>query len=332
MRRGEGLAPPPIFLVRPARCTHSGNRNVGKQARHGCRASGCDMSVGVEYNPEFVKRAAADILAVRPAYADLIGFYGDIFAAQEQSRARVRLKPFLLPPELVRIKRKDQFPLIQVEEMRFDPEASTTLFKVLCRIAVERSSGLSKSAAALLEHLKEVVPLLQGFLLGDELRLKQAAAGFGADTESLSFFLYHSLRPSLCRCEHDLSGLIADDLFWGKGYCPICGSPPALARLESDGRRFLFCGFCWHRWPALRTACPFCSQSDPARLSYLYSEEEQEYRLDVCDVCRKYVKTVDSRQLARTFYPPLEQIASLHMDIKASEAGYAAGLPLALSV
>jgi len=37
---------------------------------------------------------------------------------------------------------------------------------------------------------------------------------------------------------------------------------------------------------------------------------------------------VDSRQMARTSYPPLEQIASLHLDIKASEAGYEPGLPL----
>lgn len=286
------------------------------------------MSVGVEYGPEFVKRAAADILAVRPGYGELIGFYGDIFAAQEEARPRIRIEPFLLPPDLVRIKLKDQFPLIQVEEMRFDPETSQALFKDLCRIAVDRRSKLSGSAGILLEHTAEVSPLFQDFLGGDEVRLKQAAAAFGADTEALSFFLYHSLRPSLCRCEQDLSGFITDASSWEKGDCPICGSPPALARLEADGQRFLFCSFCWHRWPGRRAVCTFCGNSDPGRLSYLYSEEEKEYRLDVCDACRKYIKTLDSRHLARTSYPPLEQIASLHLDIKAAEAGYEPGLPL----
>lgn len=285
------------------------------------------MSVNLEYGPEDVKRAAADILAARPAYADLIGFYGDIFAVQEEVRPRLQLEPFLLPPELVRIKRKDQFPLIQVEEMRFDPEASTALFKDLCRIAVDRGSALSGSAGILIKHTAEVFPLLQGFLGGDDVRLNQSATAFGVDTEALSFFLYHGIRPSLCRCEQDLSGFITDPQSWEKGYCPICGSPPALARLEADGQRFLFCSFCWHRWPARRVACPFCGNSDPGRLSYLYSEEEKEYRLDVCDACRKYIKTVDSRQLARTSYPPLEQIASLHLDVTAGEAGYESGLP-----
>jgi FdhE protein len=120
--------------------------------------------------------------------------------------------------------------------------------------------------------------------------------------------------------------LITDALSWEKGYCPICGSPPALARLEADGRRFLFCGFCWHRWPGRRAVCPFCDTADPGRLSYIYSEEEKEYRLDLCDACRKYVKTLDSRHLARTSYPPLEQVASLHLDVKAAEAGYQSAL------
>jgi FdhE protein len=290
-----------------------------------------DMSVSVEYGPDLVKRAAADILAARPAYGELIGFYGGIFAAQEDARPRVRIEPFLLPPDLVRIKLKDQFPLIQVAEMHFDAETSHALFEDLCRIAVDHRSGLSGSADILLKHSTEIIPLFQDFLGGDEVRLEQAAATLGADTKALSFFLYHSLRPSLCRCEQDLSGFLADAFSWEKGYCPICGSPPALARLEADGQRFLFCSFCWHRWPGRRAVCTFCGNGDPHRLSYLYSEEEKEYRLDLCDACRKYVKTLDSRHLARTSYPPLEQIASLHLDIKAAEAGYESGLPLPLA-
>ena len=49
---------------------------------------------------------------------------------------------------------------------------------------------------------------------------------------------------------------------------------------------------------------------------------------DACASCRKYIKTVDTRVLGRRSYPPLEQIASLHLDIKAAEAGYAAGIPI----
>ncbi len=286
------------------------------------------MSVMVEHSSELVQRAAAEIIAAKPAYRGLIEFYAAIFGAQEDARPRVRLQPFLLSPELVRIKRKDQFPLIQVEEIRFDLEASEGLFGTLCRIAIDRRSQLSGSAEILSRHPTEAAALFQGFLGGDEALLKQAAAALGVEADALSFFLYHSLRPSICRCEQDLAGFLVDELSWEKGYCPICGSPPALARLEADGQRFLFCSFCWHRWPARRTVCPFCGKGDPGRLSYLYSDEEKEYRLDVCDACRRYIKTIDSRHLARTSYPPLEQVASLHLDLKASASGYDPALPV----
>jgi FdhE protein len=62
---------------------------------------------------------------------------------------------------------------------------------------------------------------------------------------------------------------------------------------------------------------------------YLYSDEEKEYRVDACGSCRSYIKTVDTRVLNRPSYPPLEQVASLHLDLKAAEAGYTAALPSA---
>jgi FdhE protein len=280
------------------------------------------MDVDVACGAEFVQRAAAGIIAARPAYRDLIEFYAELFAAQEEARPRLSLEPFLLSPELVRIKRQEKFPLIQAEEMRFDPEASQGLFGILCRIAVDRGSGLSAAAQVLRTRSEDTPSLFKGFLGGDEALLGRSSAEFGVDATALSFFLYHSLRPSICRCAESLSGFLVDEQAWEKGYCPVCGSPPVLAEVCEDGRRFLACSFCWHRWPARRVACPFCGNGDPGGLSYLYSEEEPEHRIELCDACRKYVKTIDSRNLSRPVYPPLEQVATLHLDLKAAESGY----------
>jgi len=41
---------------------------------------------------------------------------------------------------------------------------------------------------------------------------------------------------------------------------------------------------------------------------------------------KKYVKTVDTRKIDRFFYPPLEQIATLHLDMKANETGLERGV------
>jgi FdhE protein len=55
-----------------------------------------------------------------------------------------------------------------------------------------------------------------------------------------------------------------------------------------------------------------------------------EFRVNLCDSCKKYLKTLDSRETERMIYTPLEQIASLHLDYKAEEMGYESGIPLTM--
>ena len=81
-----------------------------------------------------------------------------------------------------------------------------------------------------------------------------------------------------------------------------------------------------------RLYCPFCENSDSKLLHYLFSEEEKDVRVDLCDNCKKYIKTVDARRADRTIYPPLEQISTLHLDIKAGEEGYETGVKLLMEM
>jgi len=61
---------------------------------------------------------------------------------------------------------------------------------------------------------------------------------------------------------------------------------------------------------------------DDQSLHYFFSEQEEDWRVDVCDGCKKYIKTLDTRKVTRPVYFPLEQITSLHLDLKAREMGY----------
>ncbi|MBW1772327.1 MAG: formate dehydrogenase accessory protein FdhE, partial [Deltaproteobacteria bacterium] len=98
------------------------------------------------------------------------------------------------------------------------------------------------------------------------------------------------------------------------------------------GGRKLVCSFCWHRWSAKRIYCPFCDSSQDKDLHYFYSEDEKEVRVDLCDHCKKYIKTLDTRKVDRLIYPPLEHISNLHLDIKAREMGFTPGNALFLQI
>jgi FdhE protein len=104
-------------------------------------------------------------------------------------------------------------------------------------------------------------------------------------------------------------------MFWQKPGCPVCGSPPVLSILDADGNRNLICEFCWSQWGVPRIRCPFCLETDSRKLHYKSTDQEKEYRIDVCDSCRSYVKTVDIRELDRPFYAPLESIVTAHLDV-----------------
>jgi FdhE protein len=280
-----------------------------------------------EFTPETVRQAAEGILAARPAYRELITFYGRIFAAQEEARSRLCLEPIQLTEELIRIKRREHLPLIMASEMVFDPQVSGDLFKEIGRVAIDCGSELAEAARRLSDRVQNATALFGPFLKAQESVVIAGAEELGVEPKSLAFFLYHSLRPSLCGCAAQLAGYL-DPLPSGEqGYCPVCGSAPAIAWIEGEGQRHLFCSFCWQKWPLNRTLCPFCGSRDQQGLLYFYSDEEKEYRFDACESCRKYIKTVDTRVLSRRAYPPLEQVASLHLDLKAAESGYTAGLP-----
>ena len=108
-------------------------------------------------------------------------------------------------------------------------------------------------------------------------------------------------------------------------HCPSCASPPALAVLcRDDGRRRLLCGLCGDAWLAPRLMCVACGAGDPSRLTSLCLKQDDARWLELCEACRRYVKTVDERRLADDYELVLraEEAASLHLDLLAETAGY----------
>jgi FdhE protein len=149
---------------------------------------------------------------------------------------------------------------------------------------------------------------------------------YGIDKQVLAFIVFNSLKPSLHMFAQNLSeAYLKDAGAWEKGYCPVCGSTPELSIFEENGKRFLICGFCGHKWASRRIYCPFCENSDHETLHYFDIEGEEEHRADVCDKCKKYIKTTDVKKTTRLVYPPLEYQATPYIDLMIEEMGFKAG-------
>lgn len=108
------------------------------------------------------------------------------------------------------------------------------------------------------------------------------------------------------------------------GLCPRCGGAPAVAarRPEGDGqRRFLCCALCGGEWPVNRILCPACGEEDPSKLPTFQGQLHPEARIEACDACHRYVKSIDLSADGR-LVPEVDDLASLGLDLWALEQGY----------
>jgi len=108
-------------------------------------------------------------------------------------------------------------------------------------------------------------------------------------------------------------------------HCPFCGGAAIVStrRTPPDseaGIRLLHCALCALEWNINRICCPACGEDDPYKLPVYRSDPHPAVRIEACETCRRYVKsidlTVDARPIAE-----VDDLVSLSMDLWAMEEG-----------
>ena len=114
----------------------------------------------------------------------------------------------------------------------------------------------------------------------------------------------------------------------GENRCPRCGGAPQVSILEAagatsgDGRaRRLLCATCLSPWQVRRVLCPGCGEEDERKLGYYHSPLWDHIRVDACDTCRQYLKTIDLGRLGLAV-PLVDEVAGAALDLWAQERGY----------
>jgi formate dehydrogenase accessory protein FdhE len=116
------------------------------------------------------------------------------------------------------------------------------------------------------------------------------------------------------------------DRVHSRGHCPFCGAAAWISFRKSapdaeSGFRYLGCSLCALDWSFNRIACPSCGEEDPHKLPVFQSDAHKNVRLETCETCRRYVKSIDLTVDARPI-PAVDDLVSLSMDLWATEEGY----------
>ena len=116
--------------------------------------------------------------------------------------------------------------------------------------------------------------------------------------------------------------------------CPACGSLPVAAALREEGqggRRTLVCSLCFAEWDYPRIQCPACKENRFDALPVYTADVSTPARIDACDTCRTYIKTIDLTRDGLAI-PAVDALATLPLDLWARERGYQRFYPNLLRV
>jgi formate dehydrogenase accessory protein FdhE len=106
--------------------------------------------------------------------------------------------------------------------------------------------------------------------------------------------------------------------------CPFCSRKPVVGvlRPEGDGaKRLLTCSMCATEWPFGRILCPACGEESVEKLAIYTADQFGYVRVEACDTCGCYIKTVDLTKNGCAV-PIVDELGTIPLNLWAQEHRY----------
>jgi FdhE protein len=185
------------------------------------------------------------------------------------------------------------------------------------------AASLGPGRVPALEALPDPMTLLQASINQDGERLRDLAAGAGAEPGPISTLGLLLSLPLLQACGRRAEPLLRE-ASWSRGYCPVCAAWPAIGEVRGvERQRWLRCGRCASGWRHHHRVCVFCGNNDHRSQGYLSTDEGREARQSAtCELCRGYLKNVASPLPLDPIEILLKDLSTLELDAAALDRGY----------
>jgi FdhE protein len=216
-------------------------------------------------------------------------------------------------------------PLLSGAAPFVDESAAEASFKRLAREAVVGEAVAE--AAAMLDVIESGAVDLRRAICSacalDAQAVSDLLAPLAARQALAELLLRYALAPAFRSAAEQYAAALTDAP-WGRNVCPVCASPPLLAELRGgESRRVLRCGRCGAAWDFQVLRCAFCDTRDHRQLMFFHAPGEAEFlRIDACESCRGYIKTMARLDPIRFELLPIEDLATARLDLLAQDHGY----------
>ena len=241
-----------------------------------------------------------------------------------------RLPRLSLPPKYLAAKLARGVPALAGEPIPLPvPVLTPTLFQLCDALA---NGGAGEAATHIRESVQggklEAASLLTASLNRDQTALRTGALHRGLSPDLMWLVAELAVSPFAHALQRMLFGnLSAGGLqtaldAWNHGYCPACGSWPAVGEVVG-GHRTLRCSFCACAWELRTYACIYCEESGEGFVTAAPDDERKDRRIEVCARCGGYLKTIDVAELSPFPLLSISDIETTDLDVAAMEHGYA---------
>ena len=237
----------------------------------------------------------------------------ELVDALRRVQGRIATASIVLTNEDMAARLSSGQPLVTFDRMPIDWNEGRLLFRQITDV-LRRHEAIDQAVAARLHDLGRSTQL------PDLARRWFDGSVNDTGIDMLDEVLSWSMRPFLVRTAEVLAQRAAFG-GWKRGVCPVCGGEPDFACITTAGERQLICGRCQTRWPTEPYACPFCGESDKARITS-FATPDGTYRVTACQSCRRYLKTLDGRRAGRAVMPAVDSIATLPLDAVVMQRGF----------
>jgi Protein involved in formate dehydrogenase formation len=271
-----------------------------------------------------------DVVEGRPDLAPAIALQKGLLTLVVDLSRQVtpdRLPRLSLPPRYLAAKLARGVPAFAGEPIPLPVALLKPLVLSLCD---ELAAGGAGDAAT---HIREAIDsgsIETGSLLTASLARDQGAIRTGASHRGLSPDLVwlvaelavspvaYALQRMLFANTASVETKGATAAAWNHGYCPACGSWPALAEIV-DAHRTLRCSFCAAAWELTTHACVYCEEAGEPFVTVAPDAAREDRRLELCSSCGSYLKTLDLGQLSPFPLLAIADLATMDLDVAAME-------------
>ncbi len=261
-----------------------------------------------------------------PQYEGILVFFDRVLKERETYRSE--FCKFLDPivggdPAQYESRLKKGIPLLDRNDIRFDNKIMAGHLGRLVKILKSGSPNKSAGSSDTFRQMKNLH--LKTFFDKNPFSGEAPLSGLFSSPVSgdlMNFLVSEMIHPVLSIYAEKIKDRI-DFSQWNQGYCPVCGEFPEMAALSGDsGKRTLISLACGTEWQYSRVKCPFCENENQQQLSYFFIENDEQYRIETCDQCGQYIKTIDLRKKTPPVDYEIENIITIHLDMIAREKGY----------